>query len=223
MPRPRPVPRVLADDLGHRMVLPRRPQRLVSLVPSLTEALAATVPDRLVGATDWCTHPADLAVARVRGTKNPDRAAIAALAPDLVETLTTEDLPENWAEDGLLTKAIRDLVPEGPDAVIDYLPSGPGTWQAVASMRPGGSAVIVGGNQAPPTLPALAIMVNSWSVVGTRSCTRSDALELINLLRARRLKVDDLITHRFPLHDANTAMEVVRDRSEPTWMVVAKP
>ena len=26
----------------------------------------------LVGATDWCTHPADLDVTRVRGTKNPD-------------------------------------------------------------------------------------------------------------------------------------------------------
>jgi ABC-type Fe3+-hydroxamate transport system substrate-binding protein len=57
---------------------------VVSLVPSLTEALAVTVPDRLVGATDWCTHPAGLDVPRVRGTKNPDRAAIAALAPDLV-------------------------------------------------------------------------------------------------------------------------------------------
>ena len=38
----------------------------------------------LVGATDWCTHPSGLAVQRVRGTKNPDLKAIAALAPDLV-------------------------------------------------------------------------------------------------------------------------------------------
>ncbi|TKJ34379.1 helical backbone metal receptor [Blastococcus sp. CCUG 61487] len=72
------------DDLGTAVELPAPPRRIVSLVPSLTEALAATVPERLVGATDWCTHPADLDVARVRGTKNPDRAAIAALAPDLV-------------------------------------------------------------------------------------------------------------------------------------------
>ena len=57
---------------------------MVSLVPSLTEAIAATRPEALVGATDWCTHPTDLDVPRVRGTKNPDRAAIAALKPDLV-------------------------------------------------------------------------------------------------------------------------------------------
>jgi ABC-type Fe3+-hydroxamate transport system substrate-binding protein len=77
-------PAVLTDDLGTAVELPRPPRRVVSLVPSLTEALAVTVPERLVGATDWCTHPAGLEVARVRGTKNPDRAAIAALEPDLV-------------------------------------------------------------------------------------------------------------------------------------------
>lgn len=72
------------DDLGHDVPLPHPPRRIVSLVPSVTEALATDLPDRLVGATDWCTHPADLDVARVRGTKNPDLAAIRALEPDLV-------------------------------------------------------------------------------------------------------------------------------------------
>lgn len=72
------------DDLGHPVAMARPAARVVSLVPSLTEAIAATRPGALVGATDWCTHPADLDVPRVRGTKNPDRAAIAALAPDLV-------------------------------------------------------------------------------------------------------------------------------------------
>ncbi|MFI1101408.1 helical backbone metal receptor [Streptomyces melanogenes] len=65
------------------MVSPAGP-RVVSLVPSLTEAVAATAPGLLVGATDWCTHPPDLAAARIGGTKNPDTAAIAALRPDLV-------------------------------------------------------------------------------------------------------------------------------------------
>ena len=72
------------DDLGHDVPLPVPPARIVSLVPSITEALATDVPERLVGATDWCTHPAGLDVTRVRGTKNPDLAAIRALSPDLV-------------------------------------------------------------------------------------------------------------------------------------------
>ncbi|MFC9464990.1 helical backbone metal receptor [Streptomyces coelicoflavus] len=58
--------------------------RVVSLVPSLTEAVARTVPGALVGATDWCTHPAGLDVVRVGGTKNPQTDRILSLAPDLV-------------------------------------------------------------------------------------------------------------------------------------------
>ena len=75
---------MVSDDLGADVPMPGPPARVVSLVPSLTEALAVSAPDRLVGATDWCTHPADLDVPRVRGTKNPDLAAIRALSPDLV-------------------------------------------------------------------------------------------------------------------------------------------
>ncbi|MER7949891.1 helical backbone metal receptor [Streptomyces sp. NPDC096079] len=69
--------------------------RVVSLVPSLTEAVAVTAPGVLVGATDWCSRPAGIDVVRVGGTKNPDTAAITALRPDLV--LANEE--ENRAPD----------------------------------------------------------------------------------------------------------------------------
>ncbi|MGA4843025.1 helical backbone metal receptor [Streptomyces sp. G45] len=74
--------------------------RVVSLVPSLTEAVAVTVPGALVGATDWCSHPADLddlGVVRVGGTKNPDVPAIVALAPDLVIANEEENRPADLA------------------------------------------------------------------------------------------------------------------------------
>ncbi|MGW6237732.1 helical backbone metal receptor [Streptomyces sp. NPDC055094] len=61
-----------------------RGPRVVSLVPSLTEAIAVSAPGLLVGATDWCVRPAGLDVVRVGGTKNPDVAAIIALRPGLV-------------------------------------------------------------------------------------------------------------------------------------------
>ncbi|WBP86021.1 helical backbone metal receptor [Kitasatospora cathayae] len=73
------------DDLDLPVPLgPHPPRRVVSLVPSLTEAVAATAPGLLVGATNWCSHPADLAVTRIGGTKNPDLPGVLALAPDLV-------------------------------------------------------------------------------------------------------------------------------------------
>jgi len=61
-----------------------RPRRVVSLVPSLTECVAASAPDLLVGVTDWCTHPSGLPVPRIGGTKNPRVAEIVALRPDVV-------------------------------------------------------------------------------------------------------------------------------------------
>lgn len=75
------------DALGRRLDLPAVPQRIVSLVPSLTEWLFALgLAEQIVGVTDFCLHPAELVAhkPKLRGTKNPERAAIIALQPDLV-------------------------------------------------------------------------------------------------------------------------------------------
>jgi ABC-type Fe3+-hydroxamate transport system substrate-binding protein len=74
----------LYDDTGALVPVPPTVRRVVSLVPSLTESVAVTAPGLLVGATDWCSHPADLDVTRVRGTKSPSVETVIALEPDLV-------------------------------------------------------------------------------------------------------------------------------------------
>lgn len=86
--------RKVVDDQGTGLSL-GRVRRVVSLVPSLTEAVAVSAPGLLVGATDWCTHPAELDLERIGGTKNPNTTRIIALAPDLV--LANEE--ENRAPD----------------------------------------------------------------------------------------------------------------------------
>ncbi|MFD7261966.1 helical backbone metal receptor [Streptomyces sp. NPDC059874] len=73
-------------------------RRVVSLVPSLTEAVAVSAPGLLVGVTDWCTHPADLGGAmRIGGTKNPDVRRIVELRPDLVIANEEENRPPDLA------------------------------------------------------------------------------------------------------------------------------
>jgi ABC-type hemin transport system substrate-binding protein len=86
------------------------PVRAVSLVPSLTEAVAVTLPGVLVGATDWCTHPAGLDVVRVGGTKNPKTDRILALAPDLVVANEEENRPADL--DTLRAAGVEVLVTE---------------------------------------------------------------------------------------------------------------
>jgi ABC-type Fe3+-hydroxamate transport system substrate-binding protein len=98
--------------------LARQLRRAVSLVPSLTEAVAETLPGLLVGATDWCTHPAGLEVVRIGGTKNPDVARIVALAPELV----IANAEENRAADlEALRAAGCDVWVTDPETVPDAL------------------------------------------------------------------------------------------------------
>jgi ABC-type Fe3+-hydroxamate transport system substrate-binding protein len=67
--------------------LQRTRMRIVSLVPSLTEALIDFgLLESIVGRTRWCTEPADVVerIETLGGTKNPDVARIIELRPDLV-------------------------------------------------------------------------------------------------------------------------------------------
>nr|WP_281175608.1 helical backbone metal receptor [Nitriliruptor alkaliphilus] len=66
------------------------------MVPNLTETLWWWhLADRVVGRTEWCTAPPDAfpASVTVRGTKNPDVAAVVDLAPDLVIANEEENRP----------------------------------------------------------------------------------------------------------------------------------
>lgn len=74
--------------------------RVVSLVPSLTEAVASVAAELLVGATEFCVHPPDLDVVRVGGSKYPTVETVLDLRPDLV----LANVEENRRED---VEAIR--------------------------------------------------------------------------------------------------------------------
>ncbi|MGW3147689.1 helical backbone metal receptor [Streptomyces sp. NPDC001177] len=132
--------------------------RVVSLVPSLTEAVAVSAPGVLVGATDWCTHPVGLDVTRVGGTKNPRLDRIVDLAPDLVianeeenrapdldalraaglQVLVTEvrDVPQAFRE---LTRVLAACgAPERPG----WLAEAERTWSSLLAPAPRATAVV---------------------------------------------------------------------------------
>jgi ABC-type Fe3+-hydroxamate transport system substrate-binding protein len=78
--------------------LQRTPQRIVSLLPSLTESLFTFGLGRhIVGITDYCVEPQPQVGTKstIGGTKNPDVEAILRLALDLV----VANVEENSRED----------------------------------------------------------------------------------------------------------------------------
>ncbi len=171
------------DDLGHPVELPGPVRRVVSLVPSLTEAVAVSAPGRLVGATDWCTHPAGLAVTRVRGTKNPERARVAALAPDLVIANREEnrelDVARLRAAGLAVWVTVIESVPEALASLRRLLtgPLGLDTpgWGAAAERAWAGPAPRPGHRVAVP------VWRDPWMVVGARTFT-GDVLTRLGLV-----------------------------------------
>lgn len=177
------------DDLGAAVAIGRPVRRVVSLVPSLTEAVAVSRPEILVAATDWCTHPADLDVERVRGTKNPKVRRIIELAPDLVlcnqeenrridvERLRDADIPV-WVtkietlEEGF--GSLRRLFAEALGGQVpDWLVEAEASWAAPPPE--------------PPRNVVIPIWRNPWMVVGHDTFTGDLAAHLgLRLVHADR-------------------------------------
>lgn len=149
--------------------------------------------------------------------------SVAASSHVPVETVALEHLPDDWADTGGLTRALREIAPAGVDAVIDYVPDGPATAQATAALATGATMVHMGANASPLPFPAIAVMVNCWRIVGSRGCSRDDALQVLDLLGSGALDIDPLISHRFPLTEAAAAVTAMQSRQEPMWMTVLHP
>jgi ABC-type Fe3+-hydroxamate transport system substrate-binding protein len=161
------------DDLGQPFPHTGAATRVVSLVPSITEALASVRPAAVVGATDWCTHPVDLAVARVRGTKNPDLAAVRALEPDVVVANKEEnrELDVRRLRESGVPVWVTDIesVPQAVASLERLLTEALG-WDVPAWL---GRARELWCGPVPPATRSVAVAVwrDPWMVVGARTFT----------------------------------------------------
>jgi ABC-type Fe3+-hydroxamate transport system substrate-binding protein len=196
---------IVKDDEDREVSLPGRVRRVVSIVPSLTESVAATAPGLLVGATDWCTHPADLDLVRIRGTKNPDIERILALAPDLVLGNAEENRPVDLdvlraagsavyvtdirTVDGALSSLERMLAACGLERP-EWLEAAAREWGDVRPVEPRRRAVI-------------PIWRRPWMAVGSDTFTGSllERLGVDNVLAADVERYPRIELDRLPAHD----------------------
>ena len=81
----------VTDDRGRTVTLPRPPQRIVSLLPSLTEAVCALDQcHRMVGVDRYSNWPGSITrLPQVGGGLDPNIEAIVALRPDVVLMATS--------------------------------------------------------------------------------------------------------------------------------------
>ena len=113
----------LRDDLGAPILLSSKPQRIVSLVPSLTETLVdAGLKNQLTGITKFCVHPKGLRkeIKVIGGTKNPRIKDILNLKPDLVFANKEENREEDINELKKFTQVYVTDIKNNQD-ILDFL------------------------------------------------------------------------------------------------------
>jgi len=113
-----------AGNLQETPPLSEPPQRIVSLVPSLTESIFDLgAGDRLVGVTDYCRPPEteEPPLQRVGGTKSPDVETIALLKPDLI--LANKEENDRQAIEALLEAKLPVWLtfPQSVEQAMDVL------------------------------------------------------------------------------------------------------
>ncbi len=170
-----------SDDLGEPVPV-QNPARVVSLVPSLTDALETSAPGLVIGATDYCTHPPSLDVPRVGGSKYPDVDAVLALEPDLVVANAEENRPEDverlcvngvpvWVTAAAATvpvglASVRRLLTQGLGIdEPEWLPAAEDLWREAA---------------APKATAVIPVWRRPWVVVG-RATFAGDVLLLLGI------------------------------------------
>ena len=113
----------VTDQTGRRVILPRPPGRIVSLVPSVTEAVFTIgAQDRLVGVTDFCDYPAEARrKPSVGGMISPSLEGIVALKPDLVVATTAGNRHETFDQLARLKIPVYLVNPVAVSDVLDLI------------------------------------------------------------------------------------------------------
>jgi S-(hydroxymethyl)glutathione dehydrogenase/alcohol dehydrogenase len=116
----------------------------------------------------------------------------------------------NAATEENVVKAAKKLTGGGPDYCFECIGLGKTVEQAFRSLRKGGKAVVVGvarGEESVPVKP-VSLTFEEKTLTGSyfgSARPREDFPRLLALYRAGRLKLDELITHRYRIEEAPQA------------------
>ena len=123
---------VVVDERGVRVELPRPPQRVVTVLPSLTESVCALgACDRLVGVDRYSNWPEQVrALPQLGGGIDPNVEAIAALRPDAVLLAKSSRVTQRLEALGLKVLVLEPKSHADVQRVLDKLDQVLGTHEA---------------------------------------------------------------------------------------------
>jgi alcohol dehydrogenase, propanol-preferring len=107
-------------------------------------------------------------------------------------------------------KEIRRLTGGGADVGFEAIGNPATQLQTFASLRTGGRFVVVGFSGEPMKLDTGRVMYREMEIIGSLGCRAVDYPRVLELARQGKIKVQELVTARFPLDDINAGLDTLR-------------
>jgi len=128
------------------------------------------------------------------------------------------------SQEGNPARAIKDLTGGGADLAADFTGAASVIAAAVASVRMGGRAVVVGMSNEKIALMS-SVHFTRWELAlsGAFASSPWEAQRVMALAAERKLDLSRSVTHRFPLDQVQAAFDCLRDRSQNPIRVVLTP
>ena len=110
----------ISDDRGVTVLLERPPQRIISLVPSLTEMLCELgACDRLIGTDRYSNYPEQVkSLPKAGGLDDANVELILALKPDIVLLWASARIPQQLESLGLKVIALEPKTLEDVERIL---------------------------------------------------------------------------------------------------------
>ncbi len=126
------------------------------------------------------------------------------------------DYTVNTAKQDVASEIARNFGPDRADVTLECVGVEPTMTAAVSNARKGTSIVVVGVFGKKPTVDIGAVQDRELSLIGTLMYQRKDYEKAIELVNAGKMKLEQLVTNRFPFDrylDAYRYIEEARDKT----------
>jgi iron complex transport system substrate-binding protein len=149
----------VTDERGVKVNLPQPPQRIVSLLPSLTEGVCALgACSRLVGVDNYSNSPAAVrGLPQLGGGLDPNVEAIVALRPDAVLLAKSSRVTQRLEALGLKVLVLEPQRHADVQRVLGTLDQVLGTREAPAVWRAIDASVSAAAQSLPPSVKGLRV------------------------------------------------------------------
>ncbi len=110
-----------------------------------------------------------------------------------------------------VSKAVRKLTGGGgADLAMEVIGKPATMEEAFNCIKTGGRLCIVGYTNEKITLNAGRIMYREVTIMGSLGCRPVDYPVIVEMVKRGKIKIESLVTHRFPLEEIHEAFEVMR-------------